>query len=71
MMSRDERDIDFEAVTNEAIDFLNKEDMDGFRAIFLELHNYEQSEIYQTLSDQEKTLYINFKPRRNCRLLII
>jgi len=53
-MSRDERDIDFEAVTNEAIDFLNKEDMDGFRAIFLELHNYEQSEIYQTLSDQEK-----------------
>ena len=63
MMSRDERDIDFEAVTNEAIDFLNKEDMDGFRAIFLELHNYEQSEIYQTLSDQEKnTLYKFLSP---------
>src|SRR5699024_6829918 len=62
-MSRDNREIDFEEVKQSLIKYLNEENLDGFREIFMDLHNYEQGEIYQALTDEEKnTLYKFLSP---------
>lgn len=63
MMSRDDREIDFEAVRLSLVTYLDEENLDGFREIFMDLHNYEQSEIYQTLTDEQRNnLYKYLSP---------
>ena len=44
-MSRDDREIDFETVRQSLINYLDEENLDSFRDIFMDLHNYEQGEI--------------------------
>ncbi|MCK1976488.1 magnesium transporter [Jeotgalicoccus huakuii] len=53
-MSREEMDIDFEALREQIEVYLREENLDGFRELFTDLHNYEQSEIFQTLSEEEQ-----------------
>lgn len=59
-MSRDERDVDFETVRQSLTNFLDEENFDGFRAIFMDLHNYEQSELYQSLSETQKNVLYKY-----------
>lgn len=53
-MSREEMDIDFEELREQIEVYLREENLDGFRELFTDLHNYEQSEIFQTLSEEEQ-----------------
>lgn len=53
-MSREERDTNFEELREQIEIYLREENLDDFRGVFMDLHNYEQSEIFQTLSDEEK-----------------
>lgn len=59
-MSRDDREIDFEAVRQTLVQYLDEENLDGFREVFMELHNYEQGEIYQTITDEQRNILYNF-----------
>ena len=62
-MSRDDREINLEEVRQSLAVYLDEENLDGFREIFIDLHNYEQSEIYQSLTDEQRnTLYEFLSP---------
>lgn len=62
-MSRDVREINLEEVRQSLVSYLDEENLDDFREIFMDLHNYEQGEVYQSLNDDQKhTLYKFLSP---------
>ncbi len=59
-----ENQLNMEAQFEQLLTFLQEEEMDAFREIFLELHVYEQGQFYQSLAvDLRQRLYTYLSPK--------
>lgn len=60
------QDIDFEVVFLEMRNLLNNNEYDMFREAFLDLHTYEQSEFFLTLTEGEREkLYHSYLQKKS------